>query len=66
MNNKTQLLYNIQQEMVMDKMQDNIAIIAKDVSDLNLDMLTVRDELAELKQLVRDWIEKRKKENNKE
>ncbi len=66
MSNKTQLLYNIQQEMVMDKMQDNIAIIAKDVSDLNLDMLTVRDELAELKQLVRDWIEKRKKENNKE
>lgn len=63
---KTQLLYNIQQDMAMEQMRDNIATIAKDVSDLNLDMVTVRDELAELKKLVRDWVEKRKKSEKTE
>ena len=60
---KSEIIHNAQQEMVIDSMQDNIAIIAKDVSDLNLDMLTVLDELAELKQLVKNW---RKSKNGKE
>lgn len=49
--NKSEVLQN----MAIDRMIDNIAIIAKDVSDLQLDMLTVREELAELKQLVKNW-----------
>lgn len=59
---KSELIYNAQQEMAIDLMRDNIAIIAKDVSDLQLDMLTIRDELAELKQLVKNW---RKTKNGK-
>lgn len=55
--NKSEVLQN----MALDRMMDNIAIIAKDVSDLQLDMLTVREEMAELKQLVKDWKEKKRK-----
>jgi hypothetical protein len=37
--------------------------MAKDISDLNLDVLTVREGLNELKQLVKNW---RKTKNGKE
>lgn len=54
--NKSEILQN----MAIDRAMDNIAVISKDVSDLQLDMLTVREELAELKQLVKNWRKNRK------
>ena len=60
---KSEMIQNARQEMILEQMQDNIADIAKDVSDLNLDVLTIREELNELKQLVKNW---RKTKNGKE
>lgn len=59
---KSEMIYSIHQEMALERMGEDIAIIAKDVSDLQLDMLTVREEMAELKQLVKNW---RKNKNDK-
>lgn len=52
---KSELIHSALQEMALEQMSSSIAIIAKDVSDLQLDMLTVREEMAELKQLVKNW-----------
>lgn len=62
---KSEMIRSIQQEMTLEQMGDDIAIIAKDVADLQLDMLTVREEMAELKQLVKDWKEKKRKNGGK-
>jgi hypothetical protein len=60
---KSELIQNARQEMLLEQMQDNIITMAKDISDLNLDVLTVREGLNELKQLVKNW---RKTKNGKE
>lgn len=62
---KSEMLKSVAQEMALDRMGEDIATIAKDVSDLQLDMLTIREEMAELKQLVKNWKEKKRKNGGK-
>lgn len=52
---KSELIQRATQEMALEIMGDNIATMAEDVSQLNLDVVTIREELAELKQLVKNW-----------
>lgn len=52
---KSELIQRATQEMALEIMGDNIATIAGDVSDMQLDILTIREELNELKDIVRNW-----------
>lgn len=52
---KSEMIINAQQEMALEQMSDNIATIAGDVSQLNLDVITIREELKELREIVRNW-----------
>ena len=60
---KSEMIYSIQQEMAIDRMMDNIATISGDVSQLNLDVITIREEIKELREIVKGW---RKNKNDKE
>lgn len=57
--NKSEVLQN----MAIDRMGEDIAIIASDVSQLNLDVITIREEIKELREIVKGW---RKNKNGKE
>lgn len=52
---KSELIQKATQEMALEIMGDNIATMAEDVSQLNLDVVTIREELAELKEIVKNW-----------
>lgn len=41
------------QDMAMERMGEDLAIIAGDVSQLNLDVVTIREELAELRRMIK-------------
>lgn len=47
------------QDLAINQMSSDIAIITEDVSQLNLDLLEIHEELNELKELVRNWNGKR-------
>ena len=49
------MIINAQQEMALEQMSENIATIAGDVSQLNLDVVTIREELKELREIVKNW-----------
>lgn len=59
--NKSEILH----DMALNRMGEDIAIITGDVSQLKLDVVTIQNELSELKQLVRDWKEKKRKNGGK-
>lgn len=59
---KSELIKSVAQEMALEQMSDNIATIAGDVSQLNLDVVTIREELKELREIVKGW---KKKGGNK-
>lgn len=52
---KSEMIQRATQEMALEIMGDNIATMAEDVSQLNLDVVTIREELAELKEIVKNW-----------
>ena len=52
---KSEMIINAQQEMALEQMSENIATIAGDVSQLNLDVVTIREELKELREIVKNW-----------
>lgn len=52
---KSEMIINAQQEMALEQMSENIATIAGDVSQLNLDVVTIREELKELREIVKSW-----------
>ena len=62
---KSELLYNIAQDMALERMQDNINTMADDISQINLDIVTVREELAELKRIVKEWRKNKSGETDK-
>jgi len=50
---KSELIHNAQQEMAIDLMRDNIATIAGDVSDMKLDIVTIQNDIMELRQMIK-------------
>lgn len=56
--NKSELL----QGMAIDRMMDNINVIASDVNDMKLDIVTIQNDIAELRQMIKE----RKRKNGKD
>lgn len=52
---KSEMLKSVAQEMALEQMSENIATIAGDVSQLNLDVITIREEIKELREIVKNW-----------
>jgi len=48
--NKSEVLQN----MSIDRMIDNINVIASDVTDMKLDIVTIQNDIAELRQLIKE------------
>ena len=57
---KSEMIYSIQQEMAIDRMMDNIATISGDVSQMKLDIITIQNDIAELRQMIKERKERRK------
>lgn len=51
----------ILQSMAIDRAMDSIAIIAEDVNDMKLDIVTIQNDIAELRQMIKE----RKTKNGK-
>lgn len=58
--NKSELL----QGMAIDRMMDNIATISGDVSQMKLDIVTIQNDIAELRQMIKERKERRKNETS--
>lgn len=54
--NKSEILQN----MAIDRMMDNIAYMAGDVSQLKLDVVTIQNDIAELRKMIKERKERRK------
>lgn len=54
--NKSEILQN----MAIDRMMDNIVTISGDVQDMKLDIVTIQNDIAELRQMIRERKERRK------
>lgn len=50
---KSEMIRMACQDMAMERMGEDLAIIAGDVSQLNLDVVTIREELAELRRMIK-------------
>lgn len=50
----------ILQNMAIDRMMDNIAYMAGDVSQLKLDVVTIQNDIAELRKMIKERKERRK------
>lgn len=57
---KSEMIHSISQEMALDRMEDNIATMAEDVSQLKLDVVTIQNDIAELRQMIKERKERRK------
>lgn len=44
----------ILQSMAIDRAMDSIAIIAEDVNDMKLDIVTIQNDIAELRQMIKE------------
>lgn len=51
---KSEMIINAQQEMALEQMSDNIAIISGDVQDMKLDIVTIQNDIAELRQMIKE------------
>lgn len=50
---KSEMIHNAHQEMALERMSDDIAIITGDVQDMKLDIITIQNDIAELRQMIR-------------
>ena len=57
--NKSEILQN----MAIDRMIDNISVISNDVNDMKLDIITIQNDIAELRQMIK---ERKKRKDGKE
>lgn len=48
--NKSEVLQN----MALDRMGEDIAIIASDVQDMKLDIVTIQNDITELRQMIKE------------
>lgn len=55
--NKSEVL----QSMAIDRMMDNIVTIADDVQDMKLDIVTIQNDIAELRQMIKERKERKNK-----
>lgn len=55
--NKSEVLQN----MAIDRMIDNINVIASDVTDMKLDIVTIQNDIAELRQMIKERKERKNK-----
>lgn len=58
---KSEFLRSIQQEMTLERMGEDIAIITGDVQDMKLDIVTIQNDIAELRQMIREQKERKRK-----
>ena len=54
--NKSEILQN----MAIDRMMDNIVTISGDVQDMKLDIVTIQNDILELRQMIKERKERRK------
>ena len=57
---KLELIQKATAERTLELMNDSIYTMASDVSQLKLDVVTIRDDIAELRQMIRERKEERK------
>ena len=55
--NKSEVLQNI----AIDRMIENINVIASDVTDMKLDIVTIQNDIAELRQMIKERKERKNK-----
>lgn len=60
--NKSEILH----DMAINRAMDDIAIIANDVQDMKLDIVTIQNDIAELRQMIRERKERRKNESTRQ
>lgn len=60
---KLELIQKATAERTLELMNDSIYTMASDVSQLNLDVITIREEIKELRDIIKNW---RKDKNDKE
>lgn len=60
---KLEMIQKATQERTLEIMNDSIYAMASDVSQLNLDVITIREEIKELRDIIKNW---RKDKNDKE
>lgn len=51
---KLEMIQKATQERTLEIMNDSIYTMADDVSQLKLDVVTIRDDIAELRQMIRE------------